>query len=59
MKQYHFDFLCKKQGKEIRKTVIAKGNCVGMALDDAAKQAVSWFGTLDIYLESYFISNIF
>lgn len=58
MKNYSFIFLCKQSGKDIRKTVSAKGECVGFALELAAKEAVSEFGTSNICLESFSLSNL-
>lgn len=58
MNSYSFIFLCKQSGTDIRKTVAAKGECVGFALELAAKEAVSEFGTNNIYLESFSLSNL-
>ncbi|WP_158000897.1 hypothetical protein [Pseudoalteromonas sp. AC163] len=57
MKSYSFIFLCKQSGKDIRKIVNTQGECVGYALELAAKEAVSKFGTKDIYLESFSLIN--
>tara|TARA_R110001606_G_scaffold4967_1_gene23585 strand:+ start:22817 stop:23014 length:198 start_codon:yes stop_codon:yes gene_type:complete len=57
MKSYSFIFICKQSGKDIRKTINTQGECVGYALELAAKEAVSKFGTQEIYLESFSLSN--